>query len=270
MLNRKKLFLLDIDGTVCKGKQLLPGAKEFLEDIKRDGRQFVFITNNATKGIDDYIKFFLELGIVTDYMNYVTSSYVTVQYLKMHYLNKLIYVMGTESFIQELEKNHIRVTTDSMNENIDCVLISYDSQLTYKKIQECCELLSTRKVDYVATNPDLVCPVEFGYVPDCGAICELLAHAVKRMPYFIGKPEPYMVESAIKINHSTKEETLIVGDRLYTDILCGNKAGVETALVLTGEASMEDADQCEYKPDYIFSSIENIHKICIPEKNPIK
>ena len=79
-----------------------------------------------------------------------------------------------------------------------------------------------------------------------------------------------MVESAIKINHSTKEETLIVGDRLYTDILCGNKAGVETALVLTGEASMEDADQCEYKPDYIFSSIENIHKICIPEKNPIK
>ncbi|MGN0153323.1 MAG: HAD-IIA family hydrolase [Lachnospiraceae bacterium] len=260
MLREKKLFLLDIDGTVCKGRQLFGGTKAFLTDVKQSGGQFVFITNNATKSIHDYIKFFEELGITTDCTNYVTASYATVQYLKLHYANQLIYVMGTHSFIRELKKNHIRVTTDCKDEEIACVLVSYDSQLTYEKVQDTCELLSTKQVDYIATNPDLVCPIEFGYVPDCGAICEMIAHAVKKTPYYIGKPEPDMVEYALKMNHFTKEETLIVGDRLYTDILCGCKAGVQTALVLTGESSMEDVEQCAYKPDYVFHSLESIHK----------
>ena len=98
--------------------------------------------------------------------------------------------MGTKSFIRELKKNKIRVTTDGEDEEISCVLISYDNQLTYEKISDTCRLLSTKKVDYLATNPDYVCPIEFGYVPDCGAICEMLNHAIKRMPHFIGKPEP--------------------------------------------------------------------------------
>lgn len=260
MLKNKKLFLLDIDGTVCKGQQIIGGTREFLQDVKKSGGQFVFITNNATKSIDDYILSFQKLGVMTEYSNFVTASYATVQYLKKHYDGKLIYVMGTKSFIRELKKNKIRVTTDCQDENIACVLVSYDNQLTYEKIQDTCELLSTKRVDYLATNPDYVCPIEFGYVPDCGAICEMLEHAVKRMPMFIGKPETAMIDFALKLNHFSKEEALVVGDRLYTDILSGYNAGVETALVLTGEATMEEAQECDYKPDYIFSSIESLHK----------
>ncbi|HIT91050.1 MAG TPA: HAD-IIA family hydrolase [Candidatus Merdenecus merdavium] len=260
MLKDKKLILLDIDGTVCKGQQLIDGTREFLLDIKESGGQFVFITNNATKSIDDYILLFQKLGIMTEYSNFITASYVTVQHLKKYYSGKQIYVMGTESFIRELKKNQIRVTTDCRDENIACVLISYDNELTYKKIQDTCELLSTKQVDYLATNMDFVCPIEFGYVPDCGAICEMLEHAVKRMPLFMGKPETAMIDFALKLNHFSKEETLVVGDRLYTDILCGYKAGVETALVLTGEATMEEAQKCSYKPNYIFNSIESLHR----------
>ena len=120
-------------------------------------------------------------------------------------------------------------------------------------------------MDYIATNPDYVCPVEFGYVPDCGSICEMLEHAVKRTPYFIGKPETAMVEFAVKKNRFTKEETLIVGDRLYTDILCGKRAGVETALVLTGEASREEAQRSDNPPEYIFSSIEELFHVWADE-----
>ena len=260
MLKSKKMFLLDIDGTVCKGKKLINGTKEFLKDITENGGKFIFITNNATKSIQDYIQTFQEWGIMTDYTNFVTASYATAQYLKKYYYDKLVYVLGTKSFIRELKKNGIQVTTDCQDEKIACVVISYDNQLTYEKIQDTCELLSTRQVDYIATNPDFVCPIEFGYVPDCGAICEMLEHAVKRKPYYIGKPETVMIDYALKLNHFTKEETIVVGDRLYTDILSGYRAGVETAMVLTGEATMEQVEQSEYKPNYIFQSISEIHE----------
>lgn len=260
MVSNKKLFLLDIDGTVCKGKQLIAGTKEFLGDIKERGGQFVFITNNATKSIADYISMFQEFGIMTDHTNFVTASYATVQYLKKHYPDKLIYVLGTRSFLRELKKNRIRVTADWEDEDIACVLVSYDNQLTYEKIQDTCHLLSVRDVGYIATNPDYVCPIEFGYVPDCGAICEMIGHAVKKAPYFIGKPQTAIVDYALKLNHFTREETLIVGDRLYTDILCGKNVAIETALVLTGEATKEEAEECEFGPTYIFPSVAALHE----------
>lgn len=260
MLSKKRLFLLDIDGTICKGKQLIEGAAAFLRDIRENGGQFVFITNNATKSIDDYILFFQSLGIPTDYTNFLTASYATIDYLKKTHENELIYVLGTRSFIREMKKHKIRVTTDCDDEDITCAVISYDNQLTYEKIADTCKLLSTKKIDYLATNPDFVCPIEFGFVPDCGAICEMLTHAVKRAPYFIGKPEPTMIELALQRNHFRKEETVIVGDRLYTDILCGYNAGVDTVLVLSGEATRAEAEAYEHQPDYIMNSVAQLHK----------
>lgn len=260
MLKDKKLFLLDIDGTVCKGEQLISGTAEFLSEITADGGQFVFITNNATKSIADYIASFQKLGIATGYSNFVTASYATVQFLKQKYDGKLIYVLGTRSFQRELKRSGIRITDDCEDREIACVLVSYDNQLTYEKLSDTCRILMNPEVDYVATNPDFVCPTEFGSVPDCGAICQMLEHAVKRTPYFIGKPEPVMVETALRLNHFTREETLIVGDRLYTDILCGKNTGVETALVLTGEATRTDAENSGIRPDYIFSSIEELYR----------
>ena len=111
----KRLFLLDIDGTVCIGQRLIDGTREFLKAVKNSGGQFVFITNNSTRSIEDYILSFQKLGVMTDYTNFVTASFATVQYLKKHYDGKLIYVMGTKSLIRELKKNKIRVTTDCMD-----------------------------------------------------------------------------------------------------------------------------------------------------------
>ena len=105
MLKNKKLFLLDIDGTVCIGKRLISGTKSFLKDIKDNGGQFVFITNNSTKSIDDYIHSFQKMGIMTDYSNFITASFATIQYLKKHYDGKLIYVMGTKSLLRELKRS---------------------------------------------------------------------------------------------------------------------------------------------------------------------
>ena len=147
-------------------------------------------------------------------------------------------------FLRELKRSGIRVTTDWEDEGITCVLVSYDNQLTYERLADTCRILMNPKVDYLATNPDFVCPVEFGYVPDCGSICEMLEHAVKRMPYFIGKPETAMVEFALPpepVYHERRlwsSETACI--RIFSAVIM---PAWRPALVLTGEATAEEAEE---------------------------
>lgn len=260
MLNEKKLFLLDIDGTVCKGTQLLDGVKGFLEDTKNNGGKCLFITNNATKSVSDYQKLFEQMGLKVEEEDFVTTAIVTAEYLHKHHEDETVFVVGTDSFIRELEEKGIIVTQDPDDPSITCVVVSYDNQLTYKKLENACKILTTRDVDYIATNPDLVCPNEFGYIPDCGSICEMIEHAVQKKPRYMGKPDTAIVKFAMKKSGMMKAQALLVGDRLYTDIACGNKAGIDTALVLTGEATKEDVEHSSYRPTYLMDSIETLHK----------
>ncbi len=260
MLNEKKLFLLDIDGTVCKGTQLLDGVKSFLEDTKSNGGKCLFITNNATKSVTDYKKLFRQMGLEVEEEDFVTTAVVTAEYLHRHHENETIFVLGTDSFIQELEEKGITVTQDPDNTSITCVVVSYDNQLTYQKLENTCKVLTMRDVDYIATNPDLVCPNEFGYIPDCGSICEMIEHAVQRKPRYMGKPDTAIVKFAMKKAGMIKAQALLVGDRLYTDIACGNRAGIDTALVLTGEATKEDVEHSSYRPTYLIDSIAALHR----------
>lgn len=266
----KRLFLLDIDGTICRGDALIPGAGDFLRAIRRSGGQFVFITNNSTRSTQDYIRFFRTLGVESTQDNYLTAAYATIRHLKEHYAGQHIYALATDSFVKECRQNGLHITTDPHDKAITCVLVSYDNALTYEKIKDVCLLLTTRPVDYIATNPDLVCPVDFGYLPDCGAICNMIETATHRRPKFLGKPEPAMVEYALHNTGCTKEQALVVGDRLYTDIACGVRAGVDTALVLTGEATMADVKAGQEKPDFIFSSVAELRQAFLPELSPAR
>lgn len=262
---KKRLFLLDIDGTICRGNALIPGAGEFLQAVRCSGGQFVFITNNATRSTADYIRFFRTLGVESGPENYLTAAYATIRYMQEHYAGQHIYILATDSFTAECRQNGLQVTTDAADPAITCVLVSYDNALNYDKIKDVCLLLTTRQVDYIATNPDLVCPVDFGYLPDCGAICNMIETATHRRPRFLGKPEPAMVQYALQNAGCAPEKALVVGDRLYTDIACGRRAGVETALVLSGEATRADVYDSEEKPDYIFPSVAELRQEFLPE-----
>lgn len=266
----KRLFLLDIDGTICRGHALIPGAGEFLQAIRRSGGQFVFITNNSTRSTADYIRFFRTLGVESGEENYLTAAYATIRYLKEHYAGQHIYALATDSFVKECRQNGLSITTDAHDQAITCVLVSYDNALTYDKIKDVCLLLTTRAVDYIATNPDLVCPVDFGYLPDCGAICNMIETATHRRPKFLGKPEPAMVEYALHNTGYTREQALVVGDRLYTDIACGRRAGVDTALVLSGEATMADVAASTEKPTYIYPSVAELRQAFLPDAAPAR
>jgi HAD superfamily hydrolase (TIGR01450 family) len=133
---------------------------------------------------------------------------------------------------------------------VTVVLVGFDTELTYQKVEDACRLLA-RGADFLATNPDWACPTLFGFIPDCGAICELISRAAGRQPAFIGKPDPTMIQLALEQTGCTPAETLMVGDRLYTDIACGINAGVDTALVLTGEATRADAAASDTPPTLV-------------------
>lgn len=259
MLKDKKLFLLDIDGTIALDTTLIDGTLDFMNYVLSIGGKYIFITNNSTKSIEDYIIKFNKFKIKVDETSFVTSSYATALYLRETYKDKKIFVLGTKSFIEELRRFKVNVTEDK-DEDIVCAVVGFDNELNYKKVENICELLLTRDIDYIATNPDLVCPTSFGYIPDCGAICEMIGHAVKREPLYIGKPNKTIVEMCLKQTGFTKEETLVIGDRLYTDIACGINGGVDTAVVFTGEAKREDIINAEFMPTYSFHTIKELYE----------
>ena len=172
---------MDIDGTICVGNRLIPGADRFLNGLSEYGGDYVFITNNTTMSVADYRKKFAKLGIPTTSGNFLTASVATAHYLKQKYGSRPVYVLGTDSLIRELESFGVCTTCDPEKEGIACVLASYDNELTYQKLTDICRLLTERpELDYAATNPDYVCPIEFGYVPDCGSICEMIGHCVRK------------------------------------------------------------------------------------------
>ncbi|MBO5994337.1 MAG: HAD-IIA family hydrolase [Firmicutes bacterium] len=259
--SNKKLFLMDMDGTIYLDDKLLPGAAEFIARVRMRGRA-VFLTNNSSRGIDAYLAKMGRLGIPADKDDFLTSVDALVWFLEEKYGQgaggKTMYVMGTESFKKQLRGADFRVL-ESAELTPDMVILGFDRELTYKKLEDVSRLLTENpEMPYFAANPDWVCPAEFGYVPDCGSMAQMLEHAVKRLPKFIGKPEPIMAELAMKRFGYSKEETLIMGDRIYTDIACGVNAGVDTAFLLSGEGVLEDIAKYGIEPTYIFNSIKEI------------
>lgn len=259
-LGKKKLFLFDIDGTIAVGDTLFDGSRKLLSHIEAIGGKACYITNNSTKSNADYVAKFRDVfGITASEEQFVTSGYMTTRFLKREFSRKKIYVMGTASFAAELVKNGLCITQQP-EPDIACVLVGYDSELTYDKLTRTCQVLSTMEVPYYATNPDLCCPIDFGFIPDCGAICEMLRTSTGRTPVYLGKPSAEVCTLCMERFGFSPRETLVVGDRLYTDIACGSNAGVETCVLYTGEATPEEVAVSAFHPDYAFPTIKALYE----------
>ncbi|MBQ7119957.1 MAG: HAD-IIA family hydrolase [Oscillospiraceae bacterium] len=256
-LKKIKLFLLDMDGTIYLDNELFDGTLDFLRHVKASGGKYIFLTNNSSKSVDKYIEKLASLGINSVADDFLTSTNATITYLKGKNYKK-IYASGTSSFKSQLAEAGLPVT-DTLSDDIDCLCMGNDTELTFQKLEDSCILLG-RGVDYVATNPDWVCPTWYGYVPDCGAVCDMLFRATKRKPKFIGKPEPDMALMAMEKTGFSVEETALVGDRLYTDIACGVNAGITTVFVLSGEGTLDDVEKSKEKPTFIYENIRKIYE----------
>jgi len=300
-IKNKRLFLLDMDGTIYLGDRLFDCTPRFFRHLSKIGAAHMFFTNNSSKSTAQYLAKLQNMGIAADYAQIISSTRATIAYLRGNYADKRLYALGTQAFVAELRAAGFDCVTE-LSDDIDALVMGFDTELNFTKLDDASRLL-TRGVDYIATNPDLTCPTEYGYVPDCGSVAQMLKNATGREPLFIGKPSGLMVDMALGLfrNYTEpifptggrqmdsmvlgihresegrekscecvfetrllqgldvpKDEILLVGDRLYTDIACGIAAGVDTALVLSGEATMEDLAASPHKPTYVFKDVGEI------------
>lgn len=255
-LQSKKLFLLDMDGTLYLGNQLFAHTPAFLQAIRDAGAQYQFLTNNSSRSTADYVRKLAAMGIEAQSNDFFTSTDAACAWLRANYQGQLIYALGTASFRAQLQQAGFAIT-DTYQQGIDCLLMGYDTELSYQKLIDATRLLN-EGVLYVATNPDWVCPTEYGYVPDCGAIAQALEHATGRLPRFLGKPAPAIAQLAMERLGVAPQHTVLIGDRIYTDIACGVAAGCGTILVYSGETTKEVAAQSDIQPDFAVSGIGDI------------
>ena len=244
-----KLFLFDMDGTLYLGDRLFDFTIELLRKIKATGGRYMFMTNNSSKSVKAYIEKLAKLGIPATEEEFITSSQATAYYLRNHHAGAKLYVCGTESLKTELRSQGFTIT-ENLDE-VECIVMGFDTELNFKKLHDVSFMLCTRELPYIATNPDYVCPTEFGSVPDCGSVCDMIFNATGKRPVVIGKPEALMPQLAMERTGCSKEQTVVIGDRIYTDIKSGINAGTVTVLVMSGETTKEILDASPEKPDFV-------------------
>lgn len=247
-----------MDGTLYLGDNLFSFTKELLALIKSKGKRYMFMTNNSSKSVSAYIEKLQKLGIESNKEDFITSSQATAYYLKKHHKDARLYVCGTKSLKEELRENGFTVTENV--DEVDLIVMGYDTELDYKKLWDVSYLLTTRELPYIATNPDYVCPTEWGSVPDCGSVCDMIFNATGKRPIFIGKPEPLMPQLAMEKVGVGPKETAVIGDRIYTDIKSGVNAGAVSVLVMSGETTKEILENSDVKPDIVLQDASEIIK----------
>lgn len=255
-LKRKKLFVLDMDGTFYLGNNLIKGSLEFIRKLGEKGVGFLFFTNNSSRTPGFYRQKLAGIGCFVEEASVVTSGDVTIKYLKENYPSSSVYLVGTPLLEECFSAAGIRLS----DEKADIVVIAFDTTLTYEKLTKACTFIRNGSI-FLATHPDLNCPTEDGCIPDCGAMCAMITASTGVSPKYLGKPNMETVEMIKLISGISGEDMAFVGDRLYTDIAIGVKNGITSILVLTGETTAEDLKGSEIKPDYIFDSLGSLGEV---------
>lgn len=256
-LSRIRHVALDMDGTIYHGNTLFECTNPFLALLDELGIGHSFLTNNSSRSADDYVVHLRKIGIDAARDQIYTSAQATIEYLHeaMPEVNRL-FLLGTESLQREMIAAGFTLVADSANDQPDAVLVGFDMQLNYARLCRAAWWIKQGK-PFLASHPDRVCPTnEPTVLVDCGAICAALESATGRSPdAVLGKPDPRMLHGLAHRHGLRPEEMAMVGDRLYTDVEMARRAGALSVLVLSGEATAEDARECETPPDMVVDDL---------------
>ena len=258
ILKDKELYVFDMDGTIYLGKIVFDFAIRFIENLRAAGKRVLFFTNNASRSTDVYLDKLIRLGFSPTADEIMSSADVTVAYLNTYHKDQTVYLIGTKQLESQFRVGGIRLATGK-EESVDVVVSSFDTELTYEKLDDGCRLIRNGAT-YLCTHPDFNCPTDTGFMPDSGAIAALITASTGVTPRYLGKPYPEVVEMIERVTGIPHEKTCIFGDRLYTDIALGAKNGVTSILVLTGEGTLDEAMELPEgeKPAFIFPSLKEV------------
>ena len=255
----KKLIIFDMDGTIYLGANLFPGVLDTFKYLNDHHIDYVFFTNNSSHDLEFYEKKMQAFGVPCSLeKNFYSSTEVSIAHLQELQVKK-IYVVGNKCLKDKLKKHFVVVDRYQKGEKVDAVVCGFSTELVYDELKGACLYLEELDIPFIATNGDFRCPIEDGYyIPDCGGMIEWMRLCTGKKATVMGKPNPEIIDYLAKQFNVTKDEVLVVGDRLYTDILVGINAKVDTLCVLSGESSQKDIDEYPHKPTYILPSIKDL------------
>jgi 4-nitrophenyl phosphatase/NagD protein len=251
-----RCFLVDMDGTFLVGDRLQPGAVDFISVLRRQGKQFLFLTNNSSKNAQIYADKITRLGVPLTTNQVFTTCEATALYLQSAYPTARPFVFGTAALEDELLRHGFPLETT----NPDLVVLGFDTTFTYDKTWKLCDFVRAG-LPYIATHPDDNCPVETGLQPDIGAMIAYVRASTGQEPdVIVGKPNKTFVEAAARKMGTSISEMVMVGDRLRTDMALGYTAGITTVLLLSGETRAAELESSPFQPDFVFDDIGQLAK----------
>jgi NagD protein len=252
-IKSRKAFISDMDGVIYHGNKLLPGVPEFVEWLKRENKKFLFLTNSSERTQRELREKMMRLGIDLDEDVFYTSALATAQFLASQKPGGTAYIIGEAGLINALYNAGFTMN----NYNPDYVVVGDTRSYSFEKIELAVNLV-LRGAKLIGTNPDLTGPVENGIIPATKALIAPIELATGRKAYFVGKPNPLMMRIALKKIGCSNEETVIIGDRMDTDIIAGIESEIDTLLVLTGISTLKTIDKFPYRPAYILDGVADL------------
>jgi HAD superfamily hydrolase (TIGR01450 family) len=249
-------WLFDLDGTVYRGDELIPGADRVIAALREAGRRVVFLSNKPLETRADYARKLTKLGIPTGPDEVINSSLVLARHLATLDPGAPVFVIGEPPLIAELEQHGFEVRRDH---HVRWVVIAFDRTFDYAKLDTALQAVRRSNAKLIATNPDRTCPTEDGEIPDCAgmmaAVEAVTGHTVEAI---VGKPSPIILEVALAALGVTAADAVIVGDRIETDITMGKRLGLATVLVLSGITAAGDPRIAELAPDLVLPSVREL------------
>ena len=252
-LSDKKGYICDMDGVIYHGNRLVEGAKEFVNWLKQHQKKFLFLTNSSAKSPKELKQKLSHMGIEVGVEDFFTSAQATASFLASQSPGVGVYVIGESGLINALHDSGFYID----NVNPTYVVVGESRTYNFEQIELAVQLI-LNGAKLIGTNSDLTGPSEKGVAPACRALVAPIEMATNRKAYFIGKPNPLIMRHAIAKIGCRLEDTLIIGDRMDTDIIAGIESGIETALVLSGITKKEDLVMFPYQPNYIFERAVDI------------
>lgn len=247
-------IIFDLDGTLYIGNTFIDGASNTLKTLIKEGKNLFFVSNNSSRNKQHYINKLQQLDITISQDQIILSTDGVINYCLEHKI-KEVYVLGTKILQAEFRQNNI----NPLSENPEYIIIGYDTELNYEKIIVACNYIN-QGADILLTHPDIFCPTENGPIPDAGAIAEMITISTGKTPIkTFGKPNPEMLAPLVKNKKINPKTTLIIGDRLHTDIKLAKNIGCYSMVVLSGETSREQLENSEFMPDFILRSVKHIY-----------
>lgn len=252
--------LLDMDGVLVRGGQPIPGSADYVAELVATGTPFQIFTNNSRFTPEDHAERLRAVGFPVQAEHIYTSGLATARFVELQKPGSSVYVIGDHGLVDALQRAGCRITEFAP----DFVVLGDTASYHYEQIVAGAKLIA-QGAWFLATNPDVIGPTERSFHPACGAIAALIEKATGRQPYFVGKPNPFMMRGALDRLGVDAADTIMVGDRMDTDVVAGLESGLKTALVLTGVSTRADMERFPFRPDHVIERLADLSQIITQE-----